>query len=226
MFLWSVASLCFHIPPWWHFIHQLLSSFCVSPLLAITVTQLWYCMMLHFSRSVVNPGVNLDLLFSIFVGCDKCILFPFVEVTGFSNENKVYFAQVKNQKTCTEKWNNLLLTGFIFKLGFVKLCRVIFLFLKSPLWCCNTEGLSQCFWLCLLLLGLRGASGKLVPFCRQPCAGWAHNQVVPGVVRTRVLPVANVLMGTVKSCAGEVRSCKPSAHLHYALDCFAISNNL
>lgn len=70
--------------------------------------QLSYCMLLSSSISVVNPSVNLDLLFGGFVGYGKCILFPFAEVTGFSNENKVCVAQSNNQKTCMEKWNNLI----------------------------------------------------------------------------------------------------------------------
>lgn len=83
----EVLLLCAFIPPW-RFIHQLLSSFCISILLAITVMQLSYCMLLCYYISVVNPSVNLDLLFGGFVGYGKCILFPFAEVTGFSNENK------------------------------------------------------------------------------------------------------------------------------------------
>lgn len=72
------------------------------------VVQLLYCMLLSYYISVVHPSVNLDLLFGRFVGCGKCILFSFAEVTGFSNENKVYVAQNKNQKMCMEKWNNLI----------------------------------------------------------------------------------------------------------------------
>lgn len=92
MYFCEVLLLCAFIPPW-RFIHPLLSSFCISILLAITVVQLLYCMLLSYYISVVNPSVNLGRLFGRFVGCGKCILFPFAEVTGFSTENKVYVAQ-------------------------------------------------------------------------------------------------------------------------------------
>lgn len=99
----EVLLLCAFIPPW-RFIHQLLSSFCISILPAAMVMQLSYCMSLSYYISVVNPSVTLDLLFGGFMGCGKRILFPFAEVTGFSNE--VYVAQNKNQKTCMAKGNN------------------------------------------------------------------------------------------------------------------------
>jgi len=60
-------------------------------------------MMLCCSIPVVSPSVNLDFLLGRFVGCGKCVLFPFAEITGFSNENEVYVVKNKNQKTCMEK---------------------------------------------------------------------------------------------------------------------------
>lgn len=137
------SSLCFHT-----LFGFLTVSFCLVFVMASCLwswwCSFWYCMLLSNSVSVVNSCVNLDLLFDWSVGYGKCILFPFAEVTCFSNENKVHDAQNKNQKMCMEKFSNLMFYlqtlistctlqssigwGF-FGLIFCLLVQVLFLFL-------------------------------------------------------------------------------------------------